>query len=140
VFTRANPGVILYDRPGADFFLKGEHPFIKITPIPLENYFWGFSMVQSLIGLQDWRDKHMSRIDTIFKRILRPSRVFTGPWAGLTDEKMAALDREGGFFNSAMPNAKVDTYKPEVDLNSAMQYIHEIDTMFNEMAGLANIL
>ena len=140
VFTRAQPNIIIFDRPGATVFLKGEHPFIKITPIPIYNYFWGRSMVQDLHGLQDWRDRHMTRIDTIFRRILRPSRVFTGPWSGISDERMVALDREGGTFNSPNPTAKVDTYKPEVDLAQAMAYIDKIDSMFNEAAGLANIL
>src|SRR5262245_35047680 len=139
-FTLANPAIMVFDRPGSEMFMKGEHPFVKITPAQIYNYFWGQSMCQSLIGLQDWRDKHMTRIDTIFRRILRPSRIFTGPWAGLTEEKMVALDREGGFFNSVQPTAKVDTYKPEVDLATCWQYIHEIDDMFNESAGLANIL
>lgn len=139
-FTLANPNIMIYNDPGAKLHIKGEHPFIKVTPLTIYNYFWGQSMVQSLMGLQDWRDKHMSRIDTIFRRKLRPSRIFTGPWAGITDERMVALDREGGYFNSVQPTAKVDTYTPDIDMNTCWQYIHEIDDMFNEMAGLANIL
>ncbi len=140
VFTIANPNVMIYDRPGAKLCTKGEHPFIKITPLRLYNYIWGQSMVQNLVGLQDWRDQQMGRINTVFNRKLRPSRMFTGPWTGLTDEKMAALDRPGGFFSSTQPTAKVETYAPDVDITQAMGYVHEIDNMFNEMAGLANIL
>lgn len=142
VFTVASPGVVIFDRPGAELCLKGEHPFTKISPFPLPNYFWSLSMVQNLIGLQDWRDMHSSRVDSVFRRILRPSRVFTGPgWTGLSDEKMLSLDKEGGFFNSNVPGSKVDTYKPEVDLGQALAYLHDIDQKFDEMAGVgANLL
>src|SRR5512135_185336 len=136
VFTMASPGIVILDRPGAQLCTKGEHPFIKVTPFPLPDYFWGLSLVQNLIGLQDWHEGHMQRIDTVFRRILRPSRIFTGPWTGLTDERMLALDREGGHFNSSMPNAKVETYRPEVDMNMALAYLQKISDMFNEMAGI----
>jgi hypothetical protein len=136
VFTIANPNVVIFDRPGEKLCTKGEHPFTKVTPFGLPDYFWGLSLVQNLLGLQDWHESHLERVDTVFRRILRPSRIFTGPWTGLTDERMLALDKEGGHFQSAMPNAKVDTYKPEVDMAMALNYLHEIDQMFNEMAGI----
>jgi hypothetical protein len=131
---------MIYNRRGEDLCIKGEHPFIKITPLPIYNYIWGQSLVQNLMGLQDWRDQHNTRIDTIFRRKMRPSRTFTGPWVGLTDEKMAALDREGGFFHSVQPTAKVDSYAPEVDISQAMAYLSMLDDYFYEMAGLPNIL
>jgi len=137
VFTRANPNVIIFDRPGRDLCHKGEHPFVKVTPFPLPDYFWGLSMVQNLIGLQDWHEGHSNRVDMVFRRTLRPSRVFTGPgWGQLTDEKMLALDREGGTFNSNVPGSKVETYKPEVDIAQALLYLKDIDEKFNEMAGI----
>jgi hypothetical protein len=137
VFTIAHPNVVIFDRPGKGLCTKGEHPFTKITPIPLPDYFWGMSLVQGLTGLQNWHDGHLKRVDQTFRRKLRPSRTFTGPgWANLTDEKMLALDREGGFINSPVPGAKADTYAPEVNIVEAIQYLHELDQMFNEYAGL----
>ena len=34
VFTIADPGVVIYDRPGEQVFLKGELPFVQICPNP----------------------------------------------------------------------------------------------------------
>lgn len=137
VFTIAHPNVVIFDRPGEQLCLKGEHPFTKVTPIQLPDYFWGMSMVQGLCSLQDWHDGHLKRVDAVFRRKMRPSRIFTGPgWAGLTDEKMLMLDREGGFTSSATPGAKVDTYSPEVNITEALAYLHELDQYFNEYAAL----
>jgi hypothetical protein len=141
VFTIASPGVVIFDRPGKDLCYKGEHPFTKISPFPLPDYFWAQSMVQNLMGLQDWRDAHSTRVDMVFRRKLRPSRTAIGPGGALTEEKMLALDREGGFFNMSNPAAKFDTYVPDVDINSALAYLHNIDEKFDEMAGVgANLL
>lgn len=142
VFTVASGHVVILDRKGADLCTKGEHAFTKITPFPLPDYFWGQSLVQGLLGLQDWHDGHMKRVDVVFRRKLRPSRAVTGPgWGQLTDEKMLALDREGGTISSAVPGAKVDTYSPEITMQETKLWLDYIDQMFNEFSGLgANVL
>ncbi len=137
VFTIANPNVVIFDRPGGDLCHKSEHPFTKITPYEIENYFWGRSMVQDLMGLQDWHEGHTQRIDDVFRKQLRPPRAMTGPgWGNLTDERMLALDRPGGFINSNVPGAKVDFYPPSVDIAQALAYLKDIDAKFDEMAGI----
>jgi hypothetical protein len=141
VFTIANPGVVIFDRKGADLCTKGEHPFVKITPLSLPDYFWGKSLTQALVPIQDWHEGHANRVDMVFRRTLRPSRAFTGPgWTQLSDEKMMALDREGGFVTSSVPGAKMDIYKPEVDLAAAQNYLQMIENKFNKTAGLADIM
>lgn len=140
VFTIANPNMVVYDRKGEEMFLKGEQPFIKVTPFPLPDYWLGESLVQGLLELQRWREDHLTRVNNVVKRQLRPSRGFSGPWAGLSDEKMVALDHEGGWISTPLPGAKIDNYAPQVELGIMLQYLHEIDQMFNERAGLANIL
>lgn len=142
VFTVASDNVVIFDREGKDLCTKGEHPFIKITPFPLPDYFWGLSLTQSLLGLQDWHDGHLKRVDVVYRRKLRPSRAITGPgWGQLSDEKLLALDREGGMISSPVPGAKVDTYTPEIPMQEAIAWLHELDAMFNETAGLgANIM
>lgn len=138
VFTRANPGIIIFDRPGEQLCYKGEHPFVKVTPLPLPDYFWGVSLVQHLIGLQDWHDGHLTRTDQIFRKKVRPPRTFTGPgWGSITDERMLALDREGGHFNSSVPGAKMEQYPPLIAITECIEWLHELDTYFHEMAGLA---
>lgn len=140
VFTIANPNLVVYDRPGHTMFLRGEQPFIKVTPFPLPDYWLGESLVQGLLELQRWREDHLTRVNNVVKRQLRPSRGFSGPWAGLSDEKMVALDHEGGWISTPLPGAKIDNYAPTTDLGVMLQYLHEIDQMFNERSGLANIL
>jgi hypothetical protein len=62
VVTIADPDVIIYDRPGEQLFMKGELPFIQITPNPQYDYYWGQSEVQKLVHLQQMRNKRMAEI------------------------------------------------------------------------------
>lgn len=132
IWTAALPDITIYDRP--NFFVPQEHPFIKICPVSIYNYFWGFSMVGALQGLQDWRDKRLSQIDQTLVRQLRPSRfgIGAGP---LTSEKILAIDSPGGYHNFNQPNAKIETYKPELPAD-AWQLIANIDEQMNEIMGI----
>lgn len=136
IWTAAIPDITIYDRP--NFFIPGENPFVKICPFPIYNYFWGFSLVGALVGLQDWRDKRLSQIDQVLVRQLRPSRIGIG--AGpLSGEKALALDSPGGFHNFPQPNAKIETYKPDMPAD-AWQMISQIDEQMNEIMGITKVL
>ena len=136
IWTAAIPDITIYDRP--NFFIPQEHPFVKICPFPIYNYFWGFSLVGALVGLQDWRDKRLSQIDQVLVRQLRPSRIGIG--AGpLSGEKALALDSPGGFHNFSQPNAKIETYKPDMPAD-AWQMINQIDEQMNEIMGITKVL
>jgi len=141
-FTVASSNVVIFDRKGKELCTEGEHPFTKVTPFSLPDYFWGQSLCQSLLGLQDWHDGHLKRVDVVFRRKLRPSRAITGPgWGQLTEEKLLALDREGGSIASQVPGAKVDTYTPEMTMQESKLWLDYISEMLNETAGLgANVL
>lgn len=132
IWTAALPDITIYDRP--NMFVPQEHPFIKICPVSIYNYFWGFSMVGALQGLQDWRDKRLSQIDQTLVRQLRPSRfgIGAGP---LTESKLLAIDSPGGYHNFNQPNAKIETYKPELPPD-AWQLIANIDEQMNEIMGI----
>jgi len=136
VWTAAIPDITIYDR--ANFFIPGEHPFIKVCPVSLYNYFWGFSLVGALVGLQDWRDKRLSQIDQTLVRQLRPSRIGIGAGA-LGSEKALALDSPGGYHNFATPNAKIETYKPDMPAD-AWQLIGNIDEQMNEIMGITKTI
>lgn len=136
VWTAALPDVTIYDRK--NFFIPGENPFIKVCPFPLYNYIWGFSLVGALVGLQDWRDKRLSQIDQVLVRQLRPSRIGIGAGA-LSSEKALALDSPGGYHNFAQPNAKIETYKPDMPAD-AWQMIQQIDEQMNEIMGITKVL
>ncbi len=136
VWTCALPDITIYDRE--NFFMPQENPFVKICPFPLYNYFWGFSLVGALVGLQDWRDKRLSQIDQVLVRQLRPSRIGIGAGA-LSGEKALALDSPGGYHNFAQPNAKIETYKPDMPAD-AWQMINQIDEQMNEIMGITKVL
>jgi hypothetical protein len=78
VVTRADPDVIIYDRPGATVFLKGELPFIQICPLPLYDYYWGQSEVSRLIYLQQMRNKRMTEILDILSKQVSPPTALIG--------------------------------------------------------------
>jgi len=97
VVTCADPDVIIYDRPGATVFLKGELPFIQICPLPLYDYYWGQSEVSRLIYLQQMRNKRMTEIlDILSKQVSPPTALigFTGTWTRRTSR----LNRAGGIL------------------------------------------
>ena len=138
VVTMAAPNVIIYDRPGASLFLKGECPFIQICPNPLYDYFWGASEVQQLLLLQELRNTRMTEILDLLSKQVNPPTALTG-FTGILDEKNFALNRAGGLLASDMPNAKADRLAPTMPPD-LFEVIHEIDAMFSEVSGISNVL
>jgi hypothetical protein len=138
VVTMAAPNVIVYDRPGASVFLKGECPFIQICPNPLYDYFWGASEAQQLILLQQLRNTRMTEILDILSKQTTPPTAFSG-FSGITDEKYLAMQRAGSMIATDMPGAKVDRLAPEMPPD-LFEVIREIDNMFSEVSGISNVL
>ena len=138
VVTMASPDVLIYDRPGESVFLKGELPFIQITPNPLYDYYWGQSEVQRLIFLQQMRNKRVTEILDLLSKQVNPPTALMG-FSGILDEKNFALNRAGGLMSTDMPNAKVEKLAPTIppDLYST---VREIDQMFEEASGIGNVL
>ena len=91
VVTMAAPNIIVYDRPGASVFLKGECPFVQICPNPLYDYFWGASEVQQLLLLQELRNTRMTEILDLLSKQVNPPTALTG-FTGILDEKNFALN------------------------------------------------
>ena len=138
VVTMAAPNIIVYDRPGASLFLKGECPFIQICPNPLYDYFWGASEVQQLLLLQELRNTRMTEILDLLSKQVNPPTSLTG-FTGILDEKNFALNRAGGLLASDMPNAKAERLAPSMPPD-LFEVIHEIDAMFSEVSGISNVL
>jgi hypothetical protein len=138
VVTIANPDVIIYDREGEKVFLKGECPFIQISPNPQYDYFWGQSEVQRLIFLQQMRNRRMTEILDLLSKQVSPPTALIG-FTGILDEKNFALNRAGGLLSTDMPNAKVEKLAPTIpqDLYSS---VREIDSMFEEASGIVSVL
>jgi len=138
VVTMAASNIIVYDRPGASVFLKGECPFVQICPNPLYDYFWGASEVQQLLLLQELRNTRMTEILDLLSKQVNPPTALTG-FTGILDEKNFALNRAGGLLSSDMPNAKADRLAPNMPPD-LFEVIHEIDNMFAEVSGISNVL
>ena len=138
VVTKADPDVIIYDRSGESVFIKGELPFVQITPNPLYDYYWGGSEVQRLVYLQQLRNKRMAEILDLLSKQVSPPTAMIG-FTGILDEKNFALNRAGGVLATDMPNAKVEKLAPEIPPD-LFREINEIDAMFEEASGVGNVL
>ena len=138
VVTKADPDVIIYDRPGETVFLKGELPFVQICPNPLYDYFWGASEVSRLVYLQQLRNKRMSEILDLMSKQVSPPTALIG-FTGILDEKNFALNRAGGILATDMPNAKVEKLAPTIP-QDLFKEIYEIDAMFEEASGMVSVL
>jgi hypothetical protein len=138
VVTRADPDVIIYDRPNEQMFLKGELPFIQVCPTPQFDYYWGQSEVQKLIYLQQMRNRRMGEILDLLSKQVNPPTSITG-FTGILDEKNFALNRPGGLFSTDLPNSKVERLSPQMPADLYEQ-IKQIDSMFEEASGMSNVL
>jgi hypothetical protein len=135
IVTMASPGIIIYDRK--NWLIKGCLPFTKICPEPLPYYFWGQSFAAKLVPLQDWRTLRITQMKKLMDLQLKPPRMFTG--GGIPEEKLMALYKPGGVLASSNPMNKVDTYKPDMPQDLFAE-INQIDSMFDEMAGINSIM
>ena len=138
VVTKADPDVIIYDRPGEQMFMKGELPFVQICPNPLYDYYWGASEVQRLVYLQQLRNRRMTEILDLLSKQVSPPTALIG-FTGILDEKNFALNRAGGLLSTDMPNAKVEKMAPTMPPDLFTE-LREIDAMFEEASGIGNVL
>ena len=135
LITLIEKQLILFDR--TNIFVPRELPYWPIVPDPLDDYFWGYSQVDSLTPLQAWREKRMNGLDRLWQRQVNPPMVFTGFMGGVQDEKAAAVMRRGGILaNSQQPGAKVELLTPTMPPETFGE-ITEIDRMFDETIGLS---
>ena len=138
VVTRADPDIIIYDRPGEQVFLKGELPFIQVCPNPLYDYYWGQSEVSRMIYLQQLRTKRLAEILDLLSKQVSPPTALIG-FTGILDEKNFALNRAGGLLATDMPNAKVEKLAPTIPPD-LFRELDKIDQMFEEVSGIGNVL
>ena len=138
VITMAAPDVVVYDRSGESMFLKGECPFVQISPNPLYDYFWGQSEVEKLIFLQELRTKRVGEISMLLAKQVNPPKAFSG-FMGITDEKAYALNSPSSFILSDTPGGKVEELAPKMP-DDLFKEINEIDAMFAEASGISSVL
>lgn len=138
VFTVADPNVVVYDRPAAEMYIKGELQFIQVCPNPQIDYYWGQSEVQKLILLQQMRNKRVTEILNLLSLQVNPPSALFGV-SGIQDERQFALDRPGSIFSSDMPNGKIERLAPDLP-DDLFRELDAIDKMFEEASGINSIL
>jgi hypothetical protein len=135
--TFVEPDVYIYER--TNIFVAHELPFVKVTPIPLHNYFWGESEVQHLQPLQELRETRLKQLGRLFEKQVDPPKAATG-MSGIIDEKLAALNDPGGFFaDTGIGQGKIEEFKPSIPQDPYGE-LREIDEMFIEVSGIVPIL
>jgi hypothetical protein len=138
VITIADPDVVIYDREGEQLFLKGELPFVQITPNPQYDYYWGQSEVQKLVYLQQMRNKRMAEILDLLSKQVNPPTALMG-FSGILDEKNFALNRAGGLLANDMPQGKVERMAPDMPAD-LFKELDRIDEMFSEASGISSVM
>lgn len=136
------PGVVI---EGEDMVrnlgdLPHDHPFIKVSPNEVPDYFWGVSEIQPVSYNQEWYANRVGNVDDIFALRARPPRSFEG-FSGLTQEKMRALLTRGGTFSSDMPagSTKITSHAPDMP-GEALELLKVIHSSFDEAGGMTPTL
>jgi hypothetical protein len=138
VVTMADPGLIIFDRPLGKMFLKNEPPFIQVCPNPAHDFFWGHSEVDKLIPLQRMRNERFNQVQHMMNLQARPPKFGSG-FQGDVSEIMDTMDSPSGLVVGDMPGAKLETVSPQIP-DDLFREIREIDTMFEEMSGITNVI
>ena len=133
------PGILLTGaKPEANPFLEGAVPFVKMTPHPLPDYFWGVSEIAQLLMLQEWLNERIASLRNMEKKEDKTPRIFSG-FGGITDEKARAMNDPGAFFSDTQPNGKIqDAFKGLPP--TAYESIAVISSLFSEQSGISPIL
>jgi hypothetical protein len=120
--------------------LPYEHPFVKISPNELPDYFFGMSEISMVAYNQEWYANRVGNVDDIFALRARPPRSFEG-FSGLTQEKMRVLLTRGGNFASDAPagTTKITSHAPDMPAE-ALAYLKLIHETFDEVGGMTPTL
>jgi hypothetical protein len=141
IVTIASPGVVVFDRPAEKAgWIKGELPFVKFTPNPLPDYFWGRSEVEALMGLQKRREWLTGMLQNMLALACKPPKAITGDgWTGIQDEKFLALDEPNSYISNDNPGAQVHSFQPAIPADLWKEFGYN-DEQFLEALGLSNVL
>lgn len=120
--------------------LPHDHPFIKVSPNEIPDYFWGMSELAPVSYNQEWYANRVGNVDDIFALRARPPRSFEG-FSGLTQEKMRALLTRGGTFASDAPagTTKITAHAPDMPAE-ALELLKLIHMSFDEAGGMTPTL
>lgn len=115
-------------------FLADEHPFVRVQPFSIYDYFWGESHTDRLSSLQQWINTRLWQIHQLLEMQIDPPRSFAG-MMGLSDERADALGSPGTWVMDMNPAAKVENLAPDMPPDLFHDY-DQISHMFLEASGL----
>ena len=118
--------------------LAGHDAFVGLSLHQIPDYVWGMSEVDTLTGLQEWREHRMDQIDRLMELQLDPP-VVLGGFGGLSDERAKRLRTPGGTLSTSLPNPSVNRLSPQMP-PEAFGEVKEIDQMFADRGGLPILL
>lgn len=101
----------VFDLPVSAVGIPGCLPVIKMQSDPINNYFWGYSLADDLMLLQDWFSKRLAQMDELFERILKTPKIGYGV-GPMRESKMSALSRPNGYMSVPNPAAKIQELTP----------------------------
>lgn len=125
---------IIFDQPVSDVGIPGTLPIIKIQPYPMDDYYWGWSLADGLMLLQDWFGKRVAQMDELFEKILKPPKALYGT-GQMRESKIAALNRPAGYTSIPNPAAKIEELVPKIP-DAAFTMMEEISNYFEEAADM----
>lgn len=121
------------DMPDTQNPLRGKHGFVEFCPIPVDDYFWGYSMVSLVTLLQLSLNNRIDGINNLLRKEEDPPRLMVGSQA-VNQNAYAKLNRPGGYYTDGNPNAKISDIQKPVP-GDMWASLHEIDSMFDRVAG-----
>lgn len=117
--------------------IKGEQPFREVCPNPVPGYFWGRSEFADLYLCQDAITERMAGIQRMLRLQENPNHFYKG-FAGNIDERMATMDKPGGWITEDSPNADIKSLAPELP-NDVFETLTSLIQFFDDMAGMKNV-
>jgi hypothetical protein len=124
----------IFDLPVGAVGIPGCLPVVKVQADPIDNYFWGYSLADDLMLLQDWFSKRMAQMDELFEKILKPPKAGYGI-GQMRESKIAALNRPSGYASIPNPAARIDELKPQIP-DAAFTMMEEMGNFFIEAADM----
>lgn len=133
VFTLSG-GYLIREMPISKCNLEHRFPFTKVCPMPLKDFYWGFSLANALQQLQKWYQERLDQTDELLKKALNPPKVgiMVG---GLQEERFNALDRPGGKVISNQPGSSINQLDIKIP-PEALELFPMIDDLLADEANM----
>ncbi len=113
--------------------LAGHHPYIEVSPNPLQGYFWGRSELCNVGLVQEAVNKRINGIGALLRKQEDPNYLFTGMTSS-AKSTMAIMKKPGGHLvesNAGATGKALQTDLPE----GLFKTLHEYIQMFDDMSG-----